>query len=484
MQARPGTRRPDPVRARARLLYSDGAPPPPEQPVRGRWWRVLGGLSIALSALLVAGSLSAYAAWRRLDGQIAREDVRGRLGEHRPPKLNSAMNILVLGSDSRAGENARYGTEIGQRSDTTILLHLSPGGEKAVGISFPRDSIVRIPACKKRDGTTVPARTDMINSAFALAGPACTWQTVESLTGIRIDHYVMVDFAGFKRVVNALDGVEICVDKPIDDPKAELHLKAGRQVVRGDAALGYVRTRYVLGDGSDLGRIKRQQAFMGSVVKKATDRGMLTDPARTYAFLSAATRSLHTDDALTLSVMQKLASGLRGLSAGKVRFVTVPVRAYAPNPARVEFAPVLSRRLFTAVAHDNAVPENRPAVVPAQAVRPKDVHVAVYNATYTEGAGGEAGGRLEEDGFDVVKVGTKRPVAARTRLLFGPGARPQAAALAARLPGLAPAAYAGGRPGRVYLIIGRNGLPAAGRTAAVPKIAGEIRADRDVCAGA
>src|SRR5690606_33034465 len=163
------------------------------------------------------------------------------------------------------------------------------------------------PPCKKKDGTTVPAQFGMINAAFSNGGPACTWRTIESLTDIHIDHYVEVDFAGFKRVVDALGGVEICVPRRIDDPKAELRLRAGRQVVRGEQALGYVRTRYGLGDGSDLDRIKRQQAFMASVVKEATDKGMLTDPGRTYDFLPAVNNSTKAADGLSLLARPQLA---------------------------------------------------------------------------------------------------------------------------------------------------------------------------------
>ncbi|WP_165966322.1 LCP family protein, partial [Actinomadura sp. 7K534] len=345
------------------VYYAGNAPPPPEPPVRGRLWRVLGVLSIVMSVVLVAGSLTAYGFWRRLDGQIDRENVDGRLGVDRPEKLNGSLNILLIGSDSRAGRNAGYGTEPGQRSDTTILLHISPGGENAIGISFPRDSMVQMPSCKRRNGTTVPAQFGMINTAFSNGGPACTWKTIESLTDIHIDHYVEVDFAGFKRVVDALGGVEICVPRRIDDPKAELRLRAGRQVVRGDEALGYVRTRYALGDGSDLDRIKRQQAFMASVTKKATDKGMLTDPGRTYDFLSAVAKSIKADEDLTLSVMQRLAGSLRGMSAGKVRFVTVPVEAYPQDRNRVQFNRALAEPLFRAVREDNKLPEPEPVPV-------------------------------------------------------------------------------------------------------------------------
>ncbi|WP_329519285.1 LCP family protein [Spirillospora sp. NBC_01491] len=474
-----------------RVYYADTAPPPPGPPERGRRWRVLGWVSIAMSALLVVGSITAYGFWRRLDGQIDREHVDDKLGDNRPAKLNNAMNILLMGSDTREGENARYGTEEGQRSDTTILLHISPGGEQAIGISFPRDSMVNIPSCRKRKGKgTSPAHLDMINSAYAYGGPACTWKTIEAVTNIRIDHYVEVDFSGFKRVVNALDGVEICVPKAVDDPKAELHLKRGRQTVRGDQALGYVRTRTGgLGDGSDLSRITRQQAFMASVVKKATDKGMLTDPGRTYNFLSATTKSLKADDRLSLSVMQKLAGSLRGISAGKIRFVTVPVQAYPADKNRVQFNMALAGPLFQSVRGDNAPPEPPPPPVPAQPDGPKVqpvrhvlVRVAVYNGTKIQNLGQRTADQLQEENFKVVKVGTRKASAAgRTQILYGAGAERQAVTLANALPGHPPRAWAGGRPGIVYLIIGTDGANLPGLNQRLPKVAGEIRADQDIC---
>ncbi|TDC74269.1 LCP family protein [Actinomadura sp. 7K507] len=466
------------------VYFADNAPQPPEPPVRGRLWRVLGGLSIAMSLLLVAGSLTTYGFWRRLDGQIDRENVDGRLGE-RPEKLNNSLNILLMGSDSREGENARYGVEPGKRSDTTILLHISPGGESAIGISFPRDSMVQMPPCEKEDGAVVPAQFGMINAAFSNGGPACTWRTIESLTKIHIDHYVEVDFTGFKRVVDALGGVEICVPRRIDDPKAELHLKPGRQNVRGDQALGYVRTRYGLGNGSDLDRIKRQQAFMASIVKKATDRGMLTDPGRTYDFLSAIAKSIKADDDLTLSVMQKLAGSLRGMSAGKVRFVTVPVQAYPQDKNRVQFDPARAEPLFRAVREDNRLPEPPPAPVAAQKVQPvppEQVRIGVYNGSGTPGLAQRTADQLTERGFQVVKVGNSNRRYARTRILYGTGAEGQAARTAIAVPGPTPRAWSSAKPGYVYLVVGKEGADLRALNASVPKVAGEIRADRDVCA--
>ncbi|PRX03852.1 UNVERIFIED_ORG: LytR family transcriptional attenuator [Actinomadura viridilutea] len=486
-------------------VYFDGAaalpPDPDEDPGRSRRWRVLGWVSVALSAMLVVGSLTAYGFWRRLDGQIVRENVDDKLGADRPPKLNNSINILLMGSDSRQGANARYGTEQGERSDTTILLHISPGGDRAIGISFPRDTMVQRPSCKTRDGRVQPGGLSMLNAAYSIGGPACTWKTIEAITNIRIDHYVEVDFTGFKRVVDALDGVEICVPKPVNDPKAELRLRAGRQVVNGDQALGYVRTRTGgLGDGSDLSRIKRQQQFMASVVKKATSQGMLTDPAKTYRFLSAVTKSIKTDSRLSLSVMQRLAASMRGLSAGKVRFVTVPVEPYPPDRNRVQFNNALAQPLFKAIRQDNTLPQDNPqpkrpgggpgpagqqaAGRPGQAVPPNQVKVAVYNGTTTDGLGQRVADQLTEKGFQVVKVGTtKKAATARTQILYGAGAERQAAALAAALPGHPPRASAAAKSGHVYLIIGRDGANVAEARRPVPKLAGEIRADQDVCAG-
>ncbi|WP_433332692.1 LCP family protein [Spirillospora sp. CA-294931] len=465
------------------------APPWPEEPERGRRWRVLGWISVVLSALLVIGSVTAYGFWRKLDGQIDRENVDGKLGDKRPAKLNNSMNILLMGSDTRSGENARYGAEEGERSDTTVLLHLSPGGDRAIGLSFPRDSMVQRPSCTRRDGKIEPGRLEMINVAYAIGGPSCTWKTIEAITNIRIDHYVEIDFSGFKRVVDALGGVEICVPKAVDDPLAELKLRKGRQTVHGEQALGYVRTRKGLGDGSDLSRIKRQQAFMASVARKATDKGMLADPGKAFSFLSAVTKSMKADSRLTLSAMQRLAGGMREMSSGKIRFVTVPVQGYPQDKNRVQINPVAAAPLFEAIRRDNTLPKAPPPrpgparQVGAKPVPPAQVQVGVFNATSTSGLGQRTADQLTEKGFKVVKVGTKKAAAgARTQILFGPGAQPQAAALAAVLPGHPPQPWAAGKPGLVYLIIGKDGAVVPGAARPVPKVEGEIRADRDVCA--
>ncbi|WP_051467970.1 LCP family protein [Actinomadura oligospora] len=459
-----------------------------------RW--VAGGMA---GVVLVAGGVAAWL-YQDLRGNIRQEHVKGRLGENRPAKLNKSLNILLVGSDTREGENGKYGSaaEIsGARSDTTILLHLSPNRDQAVGISFPRDSMVKMPTCKRDEGADVPAHFGMINEAFAYAGPTCTWKTLESLTGIHIDHFVQVDFVGFKRMVDALGGVEICLDKPVDDPRAELHLKAGRQVVKGDDALGYVRARYSLGDGSDLERIQRQQKFMASVVSKATGSSMLTDPAKTYRFLKAATKSVTTDDELDLGGMKKIADGLKDMSAGQVRFVTVPVEPYAPDPNRVQWDQTQAKALFQAIQHDNDLPaaapsaetSGRPAKVdtakpagPTAQPRPSaKVRVTVVSAGARPQNVTRVVEQLNRRGFDVEKKVEKATTTKQTSLSFSPGADGQAT----RLARIAPTAVLTPDPntpnGTIRLVLGTDGLQLL-PPKALDSITGGVQPDQNICA--
>jgi LCP family protein required for cell wall assembly len=447
---------------------------------RRRVRRVLGWVSACLAVVLVGTSITAYVLYQKLQHNVHKEHVADQLGTNRPAKLNKSMNILLLGSDSRDGANRQYYSPdiSGQRSDTTILLHLSPNRDRAVAVSFPRDSMVQIPGCKKKDGGTVPGRFGQINAAFAVAGATCTWKTLESLTNIHIDHYAQIDFAGFKRVVDALGGVEICVPQAVHDPRANLTLKAGRQVVKGDQALGYVRARYSLGDGSDLERIQRQQKFMASVVNKATSTGMLANPARTYGFLDAVTKSISTDDEFTFSIMKKLAISLRGMSAGTVRFVTVPTQAYPKDPNRVQWDMTHARPLFEAIRQDAtmpAAPAGAPAPAPRPLPKPGKVKVTVVGPAKPAKA---AAAQLKAHGFGVAKS-TAKPLADTTQIRYGPGAGQQAAALAALIPEANPVTDPKGAKGMVYLVIGQNGVRL--QNVAIPKVGGEVSAKQNLC---
>ncbi|MFI0483679.1 LCP family protein [Actinomadura sp. 9N215] len=446
--------------------------------------KVLRRVAFGVVVVMLLGGAGAGWLYHDLVGGIRTKHVTDQLGADRPKKLNKSLNILLIGSDTREGDNAQYGgsAEIaGARSDTAILLHLSPNRDQAVGISFPRDSMVKIPACEKEKGGTVPARFGMLNTAFAFAGPTCTWKMLESLTGIHIDHFVQVDFSGFKRMVDALGGVEICVDKPVHDPRAELYLKAGKQTVKGEQALGYVRARYSLGNGSDLERIERQQKFMAAVVDKATSGAVLTDPAKTYKFLKAATKSVTTDDDLDLSAMRKLADGLKGMSAGQVRFVTVPVERYAPDPNRVQWSQEAARPLFDAIRHDNELPAE-----PAEPVKAKQAPPDPGKVNVTVVAAGGQGAlvrrvvkQLRQRGFKVAKKVEKGASAPESRIVFAPSAEAQASALARDLPDALLTPDAEAPADGVRLIIGKNGVRLA--PPAINKIGGGVKGGEKLC---
>src|SRR5919198_1133051 len=396
------------------------------QPARRRGWRVLGWISVILSVIMVATSLTAYAGYLKLQGNINHEDIDAAVGPNRPKKLNNSLNILLIGSDTRAGANARYGRGLAAeppRSDTMILLHLSPGGEQAVGISFPLDLMVPMPSCKTHNGgSTAPQPIAQINSTFTTGGAACTIKTIESFTNIKIDHFMQVDFAGFKNVVNAVGGVEICLPNDVNDPKSKLHLSRGRHVVKGEEALAYVRTRHGLGDGSDLSRIKRQQQFLGSVANKALSAGVLADPVKLSRLLNAGTKSLTTDKGLDFQTLLRLGQSLRGLTAGKIRFVTAPIGPYAPDPNRVTLSQPGSNNFFTALRNDRGLQEeSKPAETPK--VPPSQVKVRVYNATGVAGQAQRVADQLQAQGFKVASVGNAPGGAARkTQVLYGPGA--------------------------------------------------------------
>ncbi|NJP25614.1 hypothetical protein FLW53_15705, partial [Microbispora sp. SCL1-1] len=242
--------------AASRASGGGGDLPPDDRPSRrrggggggGRSGLGIGGwISVVLTCVMVIGTLTAYKVYRSTIGLINRGASTDDLDKNRPVNETGAINVLLVGSDTRAGDNKKYGQHLvndGERTDTIMLLHVSPNRDGATLLSFPRDSMVMIPACYNKNKTLVPAHLGMINSAFSDGGMICTRRTIETLTGIRIHHYVKVDFTGFKNIVNALGGIEICLPQAVNDKKAKLQLPAGRQIVKGEAALGYVRLRY------------------------------------------------------------------------------------------------------------------------------------------------------------------------------------------------------------------------------------------------
>jgi LCP family protein required for cell wall assembly len=458
-------------------VFADDASHADPPPVRSRAWRVIGWMAVVLSALMVAGCLFAYGAYLRLQGNINHDDVNALIGTaNRPKKLNSALNILLMGSDGRNGANAKYGKADGARSDTLILLHISPGGGQTVGLSFPRDLMVPIPSCKGHPAQAV----NMVNSAFSEGGPVCSLKTIEQLTHIRIDHFADIDFTGFKAVVDALGGVEVCLPQNVADKDSKLYLSKGYHLVKGEQALAYVRNRHGLGDGSDLDRVKRQQQFLSSVAKKALSAGTLSNPAKLWPLLNAATKSLTTDTGFDTSAMLKLASSLHGLTAGKIKFATVPYGAYPADPNRVALAQPAADNLFTALRNDTAPPtETKPAAAPK--VPSNQVKVRVFNTTDVPGKALRIADQLTALGYHLAKVGNAS--AGPSRITYGPNAGPQAATVAAAIPGLTPKADSATPAGVVDVYVGTTfpSIKEARKPALPTTIQGQIKADGNLC---
>src|SRR5882757_24901 len=269
----------------------------------GRRRRRRGLWIVAWSAagLVLLGAAGAGYLYYRLNGNINSVDINGALGQDRPAALsNGAEDILVLGSDSRSGDNSEYGDDTGTaRSDTAMIVHLNKGHTYASVVSIPRDTLISRPACTKPDGSVAPAAPSvMFNTAYEVGGPACAVKTVETMTGLRMDHYIEVDFTGFKNLVNALGGVPITTTQAINDSQSHLNLSAGTHTLNGEQALGLVRTRHGVGDGSDLGRIQLQQAFIKALVNQVKHIGVLTSPTKLYDLADTATKTVTTDSEL------------------------------------------------------------------------------------------------------------------------------------------------------------------------------------------
>jgi LCP family protein required for cell wall assembly len=400
--------------------------------------RVLGWISIALTGVLVLGTLMAYKVYRDTLGNIARQNIDAALGKNRPVNATGALNVLLVGSDTRAGDaNKKYGQHMenaGERTDTIIMMHISPTRDKALLISFPRDSMVQQPECvSPTTKARIPPRLEMINAAFNDGGIVCTIKTIEALTRIRVDHYIKVDFSGFKNIVNALGGIRICLPQAVSDKQAKLTLPAGWQTVKGEAALGYVRMRHGLGDGSDIGRIKRQQVFLSQVVKKATSSDLITSPAKLLGFVTAAAQSVEMDSNLAVGTLIQIAQSARKLTSSGVKFITVPWQAYTADKNRVQWKEPDADNLFNAIRSDVDLPSATPTAKPSTgasagttaskpAIKASQVQIQVLNGTNLAGKAKEVAQALADQGFKVTEVGNALPPGGadqpKTRLLY------------------------------------------------------------------
>ncbi|WP_307812401.1 LCP family protein [Phycicoccus sp. CSK15P-2] len=381
-------------------------------------------------------------AWWRLEGNIDRVSLGDALGEEdRPQKAEGPLNILLVGSDTREGQDLPGDTlTSGARSDTTLLAHLSADRERVTVVSIPRDSMVPMPPSCDLDTTKDLWRVQQVNSAFSMGGPACLVATLEADTGLFVDHVAIVDFSGFREMVDALGGVPVCTPVDIDDPKARLRLSAGRHTLDGTQALGWVRARYTLGDGSDLGRIERQQQFLASVVQEATRTSLLLRPDRLFGFLDAATQSLTTDEDLGLGQMKDIAQSVKDVGVDNVALVTVPVETYPADPNRVQWS-AAAETLWQTLREDRSVTESEDAGEPTPqpsptplTVSPDDITVTVVNATGVDGLAAAAARALRVQGFARVTTSSVADRPDGVVVAHGPGAEEEARTVAAAFP--------------------------------------------------
>ncbi|MGW9356553.1 LCP family protein [Streptomyces diastaticus] len=382
------------------------------------------GLSLVLLATAGGGWL-----YLKLGGNLGTFGQEG-VADDRPPDTSAGQNILLLGSDSRTGGNAALGggdkDDIG-RSDTALLLHVYADAQHAVAVSIPRDTLVPIPSCRLPDGTwTQPKPRAMFNTAYTVGetaegNPACTQNTVEQLTGLRVDHTLVIDFKGFSDLTEVVGGVRVCVPQDIYerdlDPKratrGERVFARGEQNVSGRRALDYVRIRHGIGDGSDLGRIKRQQAFVGSLMKKIKEDGLT--PGKLLPLADAATKSMTVDPGLgSADKLLSFAMGLKDIDLDNTKFLTIPWRYEGNRVAVVEpDAAALWHALRTDRTLDGKNAGGRGEARPAadtspDAAGPVDgtgTTVTVHNGTTTGGLAARAATRLTEHGFTVSSYG-------------------------------------------------------------------------------
>lgn len=282
-------------------------------------WALLGVVAaVTAAAILVPVVL--------LHGPGARPAATGSTA----PTAAGPLNVLVIGLDARhAGAS---------RSDTLLLVHVPADRKRPRLVSIPRDVLVPMPPCARSR-----SRQAAINTAFPLGGAACTRGAVESLTGVRIDQTVVIDFGGFTRVVDALGGVEVMLPAAVDDPKSGLDLPAGRHLLGGAQALAYVRARHGLGDGSDLDRVRRQQLFLASMARRAKDL-MAKDPVRFARFLTVAAGSIESTPRLDAGALRTLARGFGG--SGGVAATTIPVRPAPSDPNRLVVDGAAARKVL------------------------------------------------------------------------------------------------------------------------------------------
>ncbi|WP_426364188.1 LCP family protein [Streptomyces sp. E-08] len=468
----------------------------------------------AMAFVLVGGAAGAYALYNKLNNNLDVVDVVGKDTAAGFAK-GKAFNILVIGTDKRTGEgNAGYGDKNSPgHADTTILFHVSKDRTNATALSIPRDMKTDVPECQTRQADktikTIPGETDVrFNVSLGQDGrdPGCVMRTVEELTGVTVDHFMMADFNAVKEMTTAVGGVKVCVEKAVNDPKSHLKLPAGESVIQGEQALAFVRTRHSFGNESDLDRIKVQQQFLSSMIRQMKSDDTLTDPGKLLDLANAATSALTVDSGIgDLTKLQALAGELSSIDTKNIAFATLPVIDNPDEPpnrrATVVPDPVKAPQLFAMLQSDTSLTEvkkKQQDAKNAQAALLKgtrstaaEVRVDVYNGSGITGAAQSTLNWLQnEEGVNRSTNKSNAPEqAAKTTLTYAPNQADQARKLADMMglpaTALKPGTQDAGEREPMTLVLGADfkgaGVPITG-PAKAPKDLEKVAADKQVCA--
>ncbi len=399
-----------------------------------RWPKVVAAVASGAILAVTAVGAGVTSVLGQLEGNITALDVSDQTGStvtstdsvvvDETTGETAPFNVLLMGSDSRVGKgnkgygsSSKFGTV--ERSDTTILLHVSADRSHAVAVSIPRDTLIDLPTCTDSNGKSISGGTGKFNKAMSRGGPGCTLKAVENMTGMSINNFMVVDFGGFKAITEAVGGVEICLSQPVNDPLSGLKLSAGKHTISGEEALAFVRARKTLGDGSDTSRIRRQQAFLSAMAKKVLSSGTLLNPAALLGVLNAATQSLTADPQLAnIDNLRELVLSMKDLRPSNITFTTMPWYP-ADDGANVIMNKKKAKALLTAIKNDTPWPPKAANDQPLLRTVPENIRVEVINGTGLKGAGKSAKKALREQGFIVVNVKNGDPVAATT-LIYDP----------------------------------------------------------------
>jgi LCP family protein required for cell wall assembly len=374
------------------------------------------GATLLAIVVMIAG-IGGYAEYRRLDGNITKVKVGDLSGR----TVYGALNILVLGSQQRAGQKGHFGVAAGSspktsNSDNLLLIHLDPTHSHATVLSIPRDLFAYMPACKARSrfigiGLQGPYNYppgNIIDGALNIGGPTCAVATVEDLTGVKLDHFVEFDFNSFRTMVDAIGGVEVCVPKGgYHDRKSHINLRRGLHLLKYDQALAYVRTRHSLGGpdaGGDLPRIELQQAFISSIVQKVNKQGLLSNGLQLLSLASTATKALTVDQDLgSVSELVSLAKSLAHLKSRNVSLITLPTTTDTFD------YPTYDQHLMAVQPQDDVLyqlvrtGQTWSGHLPVQSY--SKVKVRVLNGTLQTGLARRTAAKLRKLGFDVTGTG-------------------------------------------------------------------------------